>query len=474
MSKQDLLAILEPFGQQHLVQFWDELDATAQQSLADEIRSLDLAQINDLAKQQQTVADYAGQARIAEAPPAVLLSDSSPKIARGDAIETGEAALREGKVGMVLVAGGQGTRLGFPHPKGMFPLGPVSNRTLFHILFDRVKAIGRKYGKPVPFLLMTSPATHEATVNYLEENQYFGIPKDQVRIFCQGSMPAVDAETGNILLADKGQLFKSPDGHGGMLGALDRSGCLQWAKELGVEHFFYGQVDNPLLQICDPYFIGCHLLGQSELTSQVIRKRDALERVGNVVSVNGRVKIIEYSDLPEDAARQTNDDGSLKIWAGSIAVHMFALQFLETSLKSTTSLPFHIANKKVPFVNSAGETINPETPNAFKFERFVFDLMPLAENSLVVEVDRQQAFSPVKNAEGAATDTAATAKADMIRLNRGWLVEAGVEVQEGVAVEISPLWALDADAVKERVGGNFEPITQPTFLDEVCEFATQS
>jgi UDP-N-acetylglucosamine/UDP-N-acetylgalactosamine diphosphorylase len=371
--------------------------------------------------------------------------------------------MRAGQVGVILVAGGQGTRLGFEHPKGMFPIGPISGNTIFQILVERVLASSRRYGSPIPLFIMTSPATHDETVEFLNEYRFFGMEPDDVTIFCQGTMPAVDATTGQLLLADKASLALSPDGHGGMLRALEKNGCLQQARERGIRQFSYGQIDNPLVQICHPELIGYHLLAESEMTTQVVEKSEPLDRVGNVVSVDGQMQIIEYSDLPDDVAHSRNEDGSLRVWAGSIAVHVFEVSFLERAASQASVLPFHRAHKKVAFVDQDGNRIEPDKPNAIKFERFIFDLLPAARNAIVVEGRRQDVFAPLKNAEGAAADTATATREAMIRLHTKWLTAAEVRVADGVAVEISPLWALDAGQVAEKCAAG-QQVTEPTYF----------
>ena len=190
-----------------------------------------------------------------------------------------------GQVGVILVAGGQGTRLGFDKPKGMFPIGPVSDASLFQIFIEKMLAVGQQYKVRVPLFLMTSPATHADTVEYLATTERFGMQSHDVHVFCQGTMPAVDAATGQVLLADKGELAVSPDGHGGMLAALAKSGGLAEIRRRGIQQLFYLQVDNPLAPICDPAFIGYHLLSKSELSTLVVAKHTPLDRVGNFVSV---------------------------------------------------------------------------------------------------------------------------------------------------------------------------------------------
>ena len=234
-------------------------------------------------------------------------------------------------------------------------------------------------------------------------------------------------------------------------------------KRRGIEHVFYGQIDNPLLQICDPTLIGNHLLHQSEMTTQVVRKRDPLQRVGNVVKIDGRVQIIEYSDLPDSAAQQKTADGGLKLWAGSIAVHVFDLRFLERCNSNPQSLPFHRAAKKVDCVDSAGRSFRPQSPNAIKFERFIFDLLPQAERAIVCEVDPAEGFAAVKNSEPAQTETPSWVQRAMVRLHTSWLVQAGAVVAPGTPIEINPAFALDTEQAASRIrpGQKFE---RPTYL----------
>jgi len=379
-----------------------------------------------------------------------------------DAAALGANALRAGEVAVLVVAGGQGTRLGFDHPKGMFPIGPVSNDTLFQIHMEKVLATARRYNVSVPLCVMTSPATHDETVRFLDQHDRFGLPADDLLVFCQGTMPAVDDEHGKLLLAEKHRLALSPDGHGGMLRAIDRSGTLGRLAERGIRRLFYFQVDNPLVAIASAEMIGYHAASGSQLTTQVIAKQDPSERVGNVVSVDGRLHVIEYSDLPDDIAALRNEDGGLKLWAGSIAVHVMDVDFLRQQAAADDALPFHIAHKKVPHLDldTRGERIEPDAPNALKFERFIFDLLPAAENAVVVEVDRRRGFAPLKNAPGAESDTPEHVREAMVEEHRRWLTAAGVEVSEGVAVEISPLYALDEGELCDKLPPDTR-VTQP-------------
>ncbi len=461
--KQALLARLEPYGQEQLLACWEQLDERQQRQLAGEIEQMDLALLAELLRGEGRNGELGPVADQADPPPAFRLGARQNRFSPEEACAHGEAALRAGQVGVILVAGGQGTRLGLNHPKGVFSIGPVSGATLFQILIEKVVAVSRRYGVRVPLYVMTSPATNDETIEFLASHDRFGLPEDDLWVFCQGTMPAVDAETGKILLQSPDHVALSPDGHGGMLAALAGSGGLDDAVGRGLKHFFYMQVDNPLVHVCLPEFLGYHLLAESEMTTQVVRKQDPLEPVGNVVQVDGRLRVIEYSDLPDEVARRRAPDGSLAIWAGSIAVHAIAVDFLRRMAGTAHALPFHVARKKVACLDASGQRVEPEVPNAIKFERFIFDLMPSAERAVVVEIDPAEHFGPLKNAPGNAADTPETVRAQLIALHRKWLRQAGVEVADEVAVEISPLFALDAEMLAERIPGGTQ-ILEPTYF----------
>ena len=467
MSHADLPTILRPHGQEHLLGFWPDLDDGQRESLARQIRGIDFALIGKLYAQRRDQGNFRDLALRAAQPAAFRLDASKNRFSPAEARRRGQSALAEGRVGVILVAGGQGTRLGFDHPKGMFSIGPVSGRTLFQIHIEKILATARRYKVRIPLYLMTSPATHAETVDFLAAHDRFGLAEEDLRVFCQGTLPAVDAATGQLLLEAPDRLAVSPNGHGGMLAAFAESGAMADAQVRGIRQLFYFQIDNPLVDVGGADFIGYHLLSAAEMSSQVIAKRDPLEKVGNVVDVDGRLMVIEYSDLPEDVARRTNADGSLAIWAGSIAVHVFDLDFLRRAKNEADSLPYHLAHKKVAHVDAAGRRVEPSSANAIKFERFIFDLMPSARNAIVVEVDPAWAFAPLKNASGAAADTPESVKAQISNLHRQWLQEAGVEVADRLTVEISPWLALDAEELRGKVGPELK-ITAPTYLRDAA------
>ncbi len=449
-SLRKLKAALCPHQQEHLLAHWDHLSDDEQQQLIMQIQAIDF----EMLQRQRIAAESistTGRTSGAKSPPGILLENNKNSIAPNVAKATGEAALRLGQVGMILVAGGQGTRLGFDHPKGMLPIGPLSGRTLFEIIIDRLRAIGTKYGVQVPLFVMTSPATTMETKQFFARHDNFVLTGSTLMFFEQGTMPVVDAQTWKVLLTQPGEIAVAPDGHGGMLAALAKHIGFAELRQMGIKWLFYGQIDNPLLPVCDPEFLGYHIAAGSELTTLVVRKLESTERVGVVAQIEEHLEIVEYCDLTPGEASQRKPDGTLELWAGNTAVHAFDVAFLERMHGDINTLPLHHAIKVVPHVDGQGNLIEPQAANAIKFEQFVFDLLPHATNALIVEADRDIDFAPVKNAEGAMSDTKALAQGAMMNLHTSWLLAAGAQVAPNVKIEIHPSWALDAHEVAQKV-----------------------
>lgn len=457
-----LVKRLQRHRQEHLLQGWDQLDSSRRAAFVDQLLAVDFEQIERL---------YASRNEPSALPSADRLKPIPMESAAdvdAQTIRLGQESLARGELAVLLVAGGQGSRLGFDKPKGMFAIGPVSNKTLFQIHADKVYALARRYGRPVPYLVMTSPATHLDTTSYFEEENFFGLGRDNVYFFQQGTMPAVDIESGRLLLEAPGSLFTSPNGHGGTLTALTESQVLDAVAKRGVKHIFYFQVDNPLVKIGDPAFLGRHIALRSEASSKAIEKAHAKEKMGVLALVDGRCGIVEYSDLPDELATATEANGRLAFRAGSPAIHLFDVDFLRRVTTGDQRLPFHIAKKKVPYFDAAAQVVNPTQENALKFEMFIFDALPMAERYLVMESPRAEEFAPVKNADGA--DSPATAKAAIINLAASWLEKAGVKVPRDakgnalIPVEISPRFAIDAQELVARVWSK-RSVESPLYLE---------
>lgn len=468
----DMKDKLEAAGQGHLLRFWDELNDSERATLQGQIESLDLAECSRLA--DEYVRNYSPPLISADLEAPQVFPASSVASAASDYVvarQLGEEAIRDGKVAAFTVAGGQGTRLGYDGPKGAFPISPIRDATLFCLFAEYLRGVERRYGRAINWYIMTSPLNHEETVAHFAENQHYGLKPDRLMFFQQGSMPVFHPD-GRIALADKGELALSPDGHGGSLRALRTSGALEQMRERGEEYISYFQVDNPLVHCIDPLFLGLHIRESSELSSKAVTKADDLERVGNFCICDGKLQVIEYSDLPESLATARNEDDTRKFNAGSIAIHIFDRAFVErlTAADATTRLPWHRAEKKVAVVGEDGAIVEPESPNVVKLEMFVFDAIPLARHAIVMYTDRSEEFSPVKNAEG--NDSPAVARHDISRRGARWLELAGTSVPRQAdgtpehPVEISPEFALDPDDLREQLKNKSVETAQPVLLVE--------
>ena len=412
MTYQEATALLAKNNQPHLLRFWDRLDAPARNALLQQVAALDFASIarmQAMLKNKDAVAAAVGEIRPAQ----VVELDAA---ARARAVVRGEGELRAGRVGAVLVAGGQGSRLGFEGPKGAYPIGPVSNAILFHFHARKVLALSRRHGVTVPLYIMVSDANHAATRACFEEHKYFGLKPADVFFFEQGMWPALDVD-GRIILDAPGHIFQSPDGHGGTLSALVASGALADMEKRGLNTIFYFQVDNPLVEVADPAFLGAHLDGQADISVKVCAKRDPQEGLGVVVERDGRCAVVEYSELTDAQKNQRTATGDLYFKYGSVAIHVFSLPFLKQ--ESHAALPLHVAHKKVLVCGDDGKVITPAKPNGYKFEKFVFDVLPDAKKVVNLAFDRREEFSPVKNATG--DDSPVTTKRDLSAKWARWL-----------------------------------------------------
>jgi UDP-N-acetylglucosamine/UDP-N-acetylgalactosamine diphosphorylase len=449
---------LSEIGQEQVLRFYDSLDAAGQKKLVGQIESLDLRAIAELAEshvRNKPVVKVPKDIQPVKAWP--YLPDAARAELYRKSEERGRQMLGDGKIAAFVVAGGQGTRLGYDGPKGEFKVTPVKHKSLFQVFSEQLGAHGRDAGRPVPWYIMTSDLNDAATRAFFKTHNYFGLHPANVFFFKQGMMPALDM-SGKLLLAAKDSLALSPDGHGGSLRALEQSGALADMRKRGVEHLSYFQVDNPMIRVVDPLFMGLHDQTHSDMSSKILPKTHAMEKLGNFVIADGVMQVIEYSDMPEALAHEKDADGTLRYNCGSIAIHALRVDFIERlNAGGRLKLPWHRAEKKVGFVDEAGKTVKPDKVNAVKLEQFVFDAIPLAKNSLVYTTDRADEFSAVKSAEG--EDSPATCRRDQLRRAAKWLSDAGVQVpmkdgEPDAILEISPLYALRADGVRQRVDAN--------------------
>lgn len=463
MIPDDLRQRLKQHDQKHLLAVIDRLNSVEQANLVRELEHIELAELRALHARRHQKDVLPERARVEPLPYPTI-----DEMERENLEYLGTDAFEDGRIAYLVVAGGQGTRLGFDQPKGMFPIGPLSKKTLFQLHAEKVLELHRRFGVSIPLLVMTSPATDEATRKYFKQRNFFRLPPEDVWFFCQGTMPAVDLETGRLLLEAPGRLCLSPNGHGGTITALCKCGLLTRLRDAKIDTLYYFQVDNPLVNLADYLFIGQHLSKQAEVSSKVLPKSGPKEKVGNFVLVDGRLSMIEYSDLPDDWATETDEAGQLKFWAGNPAIHLLDVDFLRKIADDAERLPWHLAQKKVPHLDLNGQLVEPAAENALKFERFIFDILPQAERWTILATAREEEFAPVKNKEG--VDTPEIAQRMMCDQAVRWLRAAEVDVPDGVRVEISPLFALDAVDVLDAVEDELIPvIKKDTYLQETKE-----
>ncbi len=431
-ARNDIDAIRERFaanGQGHVFRHWTELDEAARERLALQAAQLDLERLG-AAFQGARALGAAPAPRRFDPPPVERLAELGGSAAAGrEAAERGEALLAAGRVAALVVAGGQGTRLGFDDPKGTLPIGPVSRRSLFELQAQKLRGLERRYGRRPPWYVMTSEATDAPTREFLRNASYFGLRAEDVVVFQQDMVPAFDFD-GRLILERADRIFESPNGHGGSLTALASSKALDDMEARGIDTIFYYQVDNPLARLCDPAYLGYHDAAGAEMSCKVVRKTDPQEKVGGVARVDGRIRVVEYTELDDRRRSERDPSGELRYWAGSIAIHVLDTAFVRRVADDADRLlPYHASAKKIPTLDADGRPLSPAEPNGLKLERFVFDALPAASSVCVVEARREDEYAPVKNAHG--SDTPESARKALVSLYRRWLEAAGLELPGG-------------------------------------------
>ena len=437
MNYAEALEKLAGCGQEHLLAYWKKLTKVQRKALLDQISVIDPAELKRCREALDKGGDVLDSSKGKAAKVAKLKGAALAK-----AVAAGEKELREGKVAALLVAGGQGSRLGYDGPKGCYSIGPITGAPLFYFHARKILARSIRYGAPIPFYVMTSEANNEATVKCFEENDYFGLNPDDVFFFTQGMWPGMTKD-GKVILDDLGHVFMSPDGHGGLLAALKRSGALADMKKRGIKSVFFFQVDNPLVEIADPAFIGHHVLEKSEYSLKLCAKRDPYEKVGMPMRFGTSYRMVEYTEMSDEQCNRRGKDGELYFRYGSPAIHVFDRAFLER--EAMKPMPLHLAFKKIPAVEG-GKVAKPSAPNGYKFEKFIFDILPNAKKVAFLAFEQKDEFSPVKNAEGA--DSPDSCRADMRAKWVRILQASGISVPEDMPVEIDPVYALDFEDVQ--------------------------
>jgi UDP-N-acetylglucosamine/UDP-N-acetylgalactosamine diphosphorylase len=460
MTEKQIRETCAKHGQEHLFDSWSARPADMKKKLLADLASLDFSRLDELLARLREPASGRIIHDLVPAP-YIPLGRSAPDSA---AREMGEDLIRRGKSAVLTVAGGQGSRLGFAGPKGMFPISPIRKKTLFALHAEKLLAARRWYGAQIPWLIMTSPSNRAETEEYFRKEAWFGLGASSVIFFTQGMFPTL-SPAGRLLMAPDGGLFFNPNGHGGVIAALRDSGALQEARDRGVEELFYFQVDNPLVRSPDPVFLGFHRREGSQISSKVIEKAYPDEKLGVITLLSGKPCVIEYSDLDERYMFATGPDGKLVFSQGSIAIHVLSVDFLSNA---SLSLPLHVARKKVTALKPTPEGTEIGEDEAVKMEMFIFDAIPMADRAIFFETERAEEFAPLKNREG--VDSIQTCVRGQIEKAARWLSGCGVEVpRDGDgrsvhAVEISALFAWDREVLAAKRGSLRDRIDEDTLL----------
>lgn len=442
---------LERSGQGAVLRFWENLAKPERAAFAAQLETIDLELVQRLAHTWIDGEPEVHNYTTIEAAPVFSAFDPS----RSECVEAqrcGEEALTAGRVGFLLVAGGQGTRLGFDGPKGSYAVGPVTGRSLFACFADRIRRVQARYGGRPPWYVMVGEQNEAATKTFFQEHDFFGFDPEQIQFFKQAMMPCVD-ETGRLILEERGRISANPNGHGGVIPAFVEAGLLDDARRRGVDTLHYFQVDNYAVRLGDPYFIGLHIQNESEFSAKVCRKEDPREAAGVFCVCDGKTRVIEYTELDlYPQLLETDAEGHPVHFAANTAIHVLSTDFVERVHKRFGDFPWHCSHKQIPYLDEHGELVEPAKPNGYKFETFIFDSLAYCERPpVLLEVPRGGEFTPIKRMEGA--DSVESARASMRRHWASWLDTAGYSIPDGVDIEISPRFASSLQDFTERAQG---------------------
>lgn len=467
----DLKNKLMKYGQSHLLQFIDELNNDEREAMVKELADMDFEEINQLFNKAIAAVSTDVEKLDSRMQPIPTSKFESEENCTAEILDSyykrGLQEISENHVGVLLMAGGQGTRLGVTYPKGMYSIGLISGKTLFQVQAERIRCIQHiaeqqtgKAGK-ITWYIMTSGPTVASTKAFLEEKEYFGLNPNDVVIFQQGLLPCFDFD-GKILLEDKHKISLAPDGNGGIYRALQKSGILEDMKKRNVAYVHVHSVDNILIKVADPVFIGYCVMKNADCGVKVVQKAYPTEAVGVVCQVDGQFQVVEYSEITDKTANLRDSEGNLVFNAGNICNHFFSTDFLRfIAEKHESDLKLHVAKKKIPHVNGDGTKIKPTSPNGIKIEKFVFDVFPFSKNFVTWEVPRHTEFSALKNSDEAGKDCPSTARKDIFNLHKLYLEKAGAVVV-GDEVEISPLLSYAGEGLEDIVKG--KTFTSPMHL----------
>ncbi len=397
-------SILKKYGQEHLLNHYETLDDRQKEHLLEQIEAIDFELINSLYHKTKKVEKREND----EITPMEYMDKSKLYDDYKHYENIGKKAIKEGKLAAVTMAGGQGTRLGHNGPKGTYDIGLESHKSLFELLCDSLKEEGKKYDVTIPWFIMTSRENNKATLEFFEKNKYFGYQKDKnIFFFIQGELPMIDTE-GKILIGEDGLVKQAADGHGGIYESLVKSGMTQKMKQMGIEWVFIGGVDNCLVKMVDPVLMGIAIDKAVTVACKSAVKANPKEKVGVFCKRNGKPNVIEYSEITEDMAEARDEEGELLYGESHLLCNLFSIEAVERM--GANPLPYHVAYKKAKYLDKDGKLVVPDSPNAYKFEAFLFDAFGEVDDMAILRVKREEEFAPVKNADSAGVDCPKTAR----------------------------------------------------------------
>ena len=402
-KRQETIDLLKEYNQEHIIKFLEKLNDEKAEQLIKQIQKIDLHQITELYNSTKKTVEFKESKieALKYLDKAKLTKEQKEKFDN-----LGIKVVKNNQYAVVTMAGGQGTRLGHNGPKGTFKLDVYGKgKYLFEILVDNLKEANQKYGVTINWYIMTSKENNEETVKFLEKNNYFGYDKNYVKIFTQSELPIVDTN-GKLMIGKDYKIKEASDGNGGTYSSLRRSGCLTDMKEKGIKWVFIGSVDNALLKMVDVTLLGMAISEGVQIASKSVVKANPHEKVGVFCKMNGHPKVIEYTELPEKMAEETDSDGELKFGESHIMCNLYTIEAIEKISKEI--LMYHSAFKKNSYIDLDGKEIIPQEPNSYKFESFIFDAFEFFDDIAILRGKREDDFAPVKNKEG--VDSPRTAK----------------------------------------------------------------
>ena len=454
---QQLLKKYTEHGQEHVFKFFNEITEEEKKEFLTQLEEIDVERVVRIHRNLGAAKPLGKLEPIKD----INTLDDGEKVA--DWEKVAYESIKKGEIAVITLAGGQGTRLGSSSPKGCYDIGLPSKKSLFQLQAERIIKLERLVNGIIPWYIMTSKPTHEETENFFKSNNYFGKNPETIRFFQQGVLPCLTFE-GKIMLASKSSVAVAPDGNGGIFASLLKTKTLEDMKSRGVKYIHAYCVDNCLVKVGDPAFIGSTIKSKVNCACKVVEKTEPTESVGVLCKSDGNFVVAEYSEVDKETTELRDKDNKLVFNLANIANHVFSVNFLEEI--DETGLGYHIAKKKIPTLDlETGQSINPTSPNGMKLELFIFDVLKRANKLNTLLVDRSLEFSPLKNAPGSDTDSPETSRRDIMNLHKSFLRNAGAILEnENAECEISSLVSYNGEGLDGLKG---KRITLPLNLQSI-------